>query len=124
VDWCRLINDLLQMRDGMLFDLQSQITGVQNNRINLFEFYNFNSLGCKNAISILRLSLSALTGKRLAKDQRLKAQGIRRKEKHFNGDNSTFCLAPCARSHVSITCVLGNILFLSFHSNRFWIRLK
>jgi hypothetical protein len=30
-----------------------------------------------------------------AKNQRLKAKGMRRKEKHFNVDNSIFCLTPC-----------------------------
>jgi hypothetical protein len=75
-------------------DIYFQVTRVQNNQIDLFEFYNFNNLGCKNDISIFRLSLSVLTAKTLPKNQRLKAQRMRRKEKHFSGDNATFCLRP------------------------------
>ena len=47
--------------------------GVQNNQIDLFGPYNFNRLGCKDGISIFRLSISVLTSQALLKNQRLRA---------------------------------------------------
>jgi hypothetical protein len=96
ISWILAQSDFFLAVLSTMYVKLCDFTGVQNNQIDLFEFYNFNSLGCKSDISNFRLSLFVLTAKTLPKNQRLKAQGMRRKEKHFNGDNSTFCLAPCA----------------------------